>query len=86
MTSGAEPGAAAADCNGVTTVNRGVAMPRPRVDASSRAGRDRLAALCEGALSQLRTERAAAPAGERDLLDSQIETFRDMLHWARSKH
>jgi hypothetical protein len=61
-------------------------MPRPRIDASTRAGRDRLATLCEGALAQLRTERAAAPAGERDQFDSQIETFNDMLHWARSKH
>lgn len=61
-------------------------MPKPRFDSSSDAGRARLAALCEGALAELLSERAAARPGDRRRLDDEIETFRDMLRWARSAH
>ena len=61
-------------------------MPKPRLDLGDNAGRARLAALCEGALAELMSERAAARPGDRRRLDNEIETFRDMLRWARSAH
>jgi hypothetical protein len=60
-------------------------MPKPR-DVSGHADRARLAITCEGALDELLSERAAARPGDRRRLDDQIETCRDMLRWARSKH
>lgn len=61
-------------------------MPKPRLDPSGDPGRARFAALCEGALAELVAERAAARPGDRRRLDDEIETFRDMLRWARSAH
>ena len=61
-------------------------MPKPRLDSSNPAGRARLAALCEGALAELLSERAAAGPDDRRRLDNEIETARDMLRWARSAH
>jgi hypothetical protein len=60
-------------------------MPKPR-HTSGQAGRVRLVHLCEGALKELLSERAGAAPEDFRRLDDQIETFRDMLRWARSKH
>lgn len=49
------------------------------------AEQKRLAALCEQAISELRSEwRAAKTPGERDQLGTQIAVMREMLGWARA--
>jgi hypothetical protein len=57
----------------------------PKTSDSS-VDHQRLITLCEAALEELRAERTTAKAWEVAHIDDQIEAFRDMLHWARSKH